>query len=40
MVWQVWLWGLAAVEAMMLLAWVGSVVRRDHPHGLRGIHVL
>lgn len=29
MAWQVWLWGLAAVEAMMLLAWVGGVVRRD-----------
>ena len=27
--WQVALWGLVAVEAMLLLAWVGSVVRRD-----------
>jgi steroid 5-alpha reductase family enzyme len=28
-VWQVWLWGLAAVQVMMVLVWVGSLVQRD-----------
>ncbi len=27
--WQVWLWGLAAVQLMMVLVWVGSLVRHD-----------
>lgn len=27
--WQVWLWGLAAVQLMMVLAWIGGLVRRD-----------
>ena len=27
--WQVWLWGLAAVQAMMVLVWVGSLVQHD-----------
>lgn len=27
--WQVWLWGLAAVQVLMLVVWLGSLVRRD-----------
>lgn len=27
--WEVWLWGLAAVQSMILLVWVGSLVRHD-----------
>lgn len=27
--WQVWLWGLVVVQAMMVGVWVGSVVRHD-----------
>lgn len=27
--WQVWLWGLAIVQAMMVMVWAGSLVRRD-----------
>lgn len=27
--WQVWLWGLAAVQALMVGVWIGSLVRRD-----------
>ncbi len=27
--WQVWLWGLAAVQAMMVLVWLGSLVQHD-----------
>ena len=27
--WQVWLWGLAAVQTMMVLVWIGSLVQED-----------
>lgn len=27
--WQVWLWGLLAVQVLMVLVWIGSILRHD-----------